>query len=57
MKLERDDKNPMRPKSKSRYGHAWDSHSYPWIYYSAKGDVGMRPQIGEVETTRVYAAA
>jgi hypothetical protein len=57
LKLECDPGNPMRPKAKSRFGHAFDSLSYPFIYYAARGEASMRPQVGEVASPMVYAAA
>jgi len=57
LKLECDPGNPMRPKAKSRFGHAFDSLSYPFIYYAARGEASMRPQVGDVATPMVYAAA
>jgi Phage terminase large subunit len=55
--LESDPNNPMIPKVKSRFGHAFASFSYPFIYYAARGETSMRPQVGDVRTPKIYAAA
>jgi phage terminase large subunit len=56
MKLECAPNNAMIPKPKSRFGHAFSAWSYPFLYYSARGEGSMRPQVGEVVTPQVYAA-
>lgn len=57
MKLEENPKNLMQPKPKSRFGHPFASMSYPFLFYAARGSDSMRPQVGEVDAPRVYAAA
>ncbi|SRR6266496_1511798 len=56
MKLERDPANSGRPKPKSRFGHPFDSMSYPFIYYAAHGNKSMRPKYGPVQTPQIYSA-
>jgi hypothetical protein len=55
-KLEEDPNNRLRPRAKSRFGHAFDSLTYARIYYAARGRGTVRPQIGEVAIPRVYTA-
>ncbi len=56
VKLEQDKDDVMCPKPKSRFGHAFSAWSYPFIFYAARGESSMRPQIGDVHKPQVYSA-